>query len=129
MCRNTYRRPWRLPPRTLTSTRLAVFLSIVAALMLVVPITLASPPDPLWIAGIYDGADGDDLVTLLYETAAVEAVPLRPASPLTGSSSVSLSLEPEAFQGFPPCQFTRGPPSVLAPSVYDRHSRLQEGQN
>src|SRR5262249_15268995 len=28
---------------------------------------------PSWIAGIYDGGDGDDIVTLVYETVAADA--------------------------------------------------------
>src|SRR5437899_2607030 len=30
----------------------------------------ASPPDPVWLPGIYDGADHDDEVALLTDTAA-----------------------------------------------------------
>jgi hypothetical protein len=42
---------------------------LLVALLLVAPATLpavahASPPDPTWIHGIYDGADLDDVVTL-----------------------------------------------------------------
>ena len=48
---------------------MAASLAIAAALILLPAIGFASPPDPSWIAGIYDGADGDDIVTLIYETA------------------------------------------------------------
>jgi len=37
----------------------------------------ASPPDPSWIAGIYDDADGDDVVTLVVSAAGQSA----PAAP------------------------------------------------
>jgi hypothetical protein len=33
------------------------------------PIAWASPPDPTWIAGMYDNADFDDVVTYLTSTA------------------------------------------------------------
>ena len=29
----------------------------------------ASPPDPLWLSGVYDGADADDAIALLDNTA------------------------------------------------------------
>jgi len=116
------------PPELSFSVPRAIFTSlpVVVVLILLPMIAFASPPDPSWIAGIYDGADGDDLVTLVYETVAVEAAPLRAASPLTSSSYVSLSSRPDAIPGFPPCQFTRGPPPLLASIVYAGHSRLQE---
>ena len=43
------------------------------ALILLPTLGFASPPDPSWIAGIYDGADGDDIVSLVYDTAAAHA--------------------------------------------------------
>ena len=45
-------------------------LPVVVALMLLPATAFASPPDPSWIAGVYDGGDGDDIVTLVYETTA-----------------------------------------------------------
>ena len=45
----------------------------IVALILLPAIAFASPPDPSWIAGIYDGADGDDVVSLVYDTAAAHA--------------------------------------------------------
>ena len=32
-----------------------------------VPLAYATPPDPLWIAGIYDDGDQDDVVVLLVD--------------------------------------------------------------
>jgi len=42
-------------------------------LLIIAPVTLAhaSPPDPTWLAGVYDQADFDDVVGLL--TSAFEA--------------------------------------------------------
>ena len=76
---------WRL---AFSSIRLATFLSFVAALVLIAPIAFASPPDPSWIAGIFDGADGDDVVTLVYETAASSAPALAPIGPFSSSLAV-----------------------------------------
>jgi len=39
-----------------------VALTTVAALVACVPLAHASVPDPLWVDGIYDAADGDDAV-------------------------------------------------------------------
>src|SRR5215471_16043654 len=66
MPRMTSSRRWKLSSH---SMRLATFLSITVALILIAPIALASPPDPSWVSGIYDGADGDDVVSLIYDTA------------------------------------------------------------
>jgi hypothetical protein len=63
------------PPRSMRRT-LSPFLPIIAALILLPAIAFASPPHPSWIAGIYDGADGDDIVMLVYETAATNAAAL-----------------------------------------------------
>src|SRR5215469_18348007 len=47
--------------------------AMLLALLIIVPITLAhaSPPDQIWLAGVYDQADFDDVVGLL--TSALEA--------------------------------------------------------
>ena len=48
-------------------------LAVVLVLILLPVIAFASPLDPFWIAGIYDGADGDDIVMLVYDTPATSA--------------------------------------------------------
>jgi hypothetical protein len=37
-------------------------LGLLAVLVALVPVALASPSDPLWIGGIYDAADSDDVL-------------------------------------------------------------------
>jgi hypothetical protein len=37
-------------------------LAVLIVLCALVPLAYASPPDPVWIAGIYDAADNDDTV-------------------------------------------------------------------
>lgn len=118
----TYSRPWKLSSN---SMRLATRLSITVALILVAPIALASPPDPSWAAGIYDGADGDDVVSLIYDTAGVEAVTLGSVLPLRGSSTVLPVSSPEAIHGFPLHQFPRGPPFSSPLIISDGFSRLR----
>jgi hypothetical protein len=47
--------------------------AMLLVLLMIAPVTLAhaSPPDPTWLAGVYDQADFDDVVGLL--TSALEA--------------------------------------------------------
>jgi hypothetical protein len=53
-----------------------VALSLVAALTVPAALAHASPPDPTWIAGFYDGADLDDVIVAV---AALEAAGSGPA--------------------------------------------------
>jgi len=67
------------PPSPSRATRRVLLTSpllIVFALILLPAIAFASPPDQSWAAGIFDGADGDDIVSLVYETSAAS-----PATP------------------------------------------------
>jgi len=51
----------------------AISVWLIFALLSIVPLAHASPPDSLWIAGIYDDADFDDVVgTVVSEQASVE---------------------------------------------------------
>jgi len=49
-----------------------------------VPLAYASPPDDTRQAGIYDGADFDDVVTLIAMTAAATPLSAREAARLVG---------------------------------------------
>jgi len=115
------------PPEPSRSTWRAILtlLPIAPALILLPAIAFASPPDPSWIAGIYDGADGDDIVTLVYETAGVEAASIQPAPPLPRSSEISIVSSPSTIHGLPARQFTRAPPAPPALIFYSVHSGLQ----
>jgi len=53
--------------------------SLHLVLLALVPLAYASPPDPLWIAGIYDAADYDDVITI--------------ASGIDGTSMAMLTIE------------------------------------
>ncbi len=52
---------WRRPSRC----RAFLGLILVGSLLALVPLAEASPADPLWMAGVYDGADYDDAVVAL----------------------------------------------------------------
>jgi len=112
-------------------------LPIVAALILLPAIAFANPPDPSWIAGIYDGADSDDIVTRVYETVAINTAASTHIAPLPGVSDISLeSIVGQAicaplalnvalrtvsdFHGFPGGCCTRGPrapPHLYSPAL------------
>jgi len=70
------------PARTMWRA-ISTALPIVLALILLPAMAFASPPDPSWIAGIYDGADGDDIVSFVYETSAASATAPSHLGPLT----------------------------------------------
>ena len=115
------------PPELSFSVRRAIFasLAIVVTLILVPAIAFASPPDQLWIAGIYDGADGDDIVTLVYEAAGVEAAWTRSVPLLPRSSEILLVSVLSAIHRLPACQSTRAPPTSPALIFYSVRSRQQ----
>jgi len=119
---------WHMPPPELSvSLRRAIFTSlpVVAVLILLPAIAFASPPDQLWIAGIYDGADGDESVTLVYETAGVEATPTRPVPLLTRSSEILLVSSPSSVHSPAACPSTRAPPGAQDPISYSVRSYPQ----
>jgi len=92
-----------------------ISLSIVVTLILLPAIAFASPPDPSWIAGIYDGADGDDIVNLVYETSGPNAAALSHMPP---SPCLTETLFESIVHCFPEGQSTRRPrsPPTIAPS-------------
>jgi len=102
--------PSRSRPRTIS-----ISLPIVLAVILLPVIAFAIPPDPSWIAGLYDGADGDDIVSLVYESSAAPAAASPHVGPLPCLLEISLEgIIPRVFGRL----FTRGPraPPILPSS-------------
>jgi len=99
--------PSRSPLRAITSR-----LPIVLALIMLPAIAFASPPDPSWIAGFYEGGDGDDVVNLIYETSAAGSAAPPHIGPVPCMLDISLGDIVHSAPGGP---FTRGPraPPVL----------------
>jgi hypothetical protein len=90
--------------------RVRQILPIVMALVLLPAIAFASPLDPSWVVGIYDGADGDDIATLIAENAAANT-PLRERIPPPVCLSAGLcGLGRCAVHGLHTSMLTRGPP-------------------
>lgn len=100
-----------VPSRSLRQA-IAATLPIVLVLILLPPLAFASPPDPSWVAGIYDGADGDDIVSLVYETSAANQTTPSHLGPLPCLLDVCLD---GIARYVPDRHFTRGPrsPPVL----------------
>jgi len=85
---------------------IAAALPIVLALILLPPLAFASPPDSSWVAGFYDGADGDDIVSLVYETSAANA----PGPSHVGLLPCLTGISPEDIVRIVPGnRLTRGP--------------------
>src|SRR5215467_1479362 len=104
---------------------ISALLPIFAVLILLPIIAFASPPDPSWITGICDDADGDDMVFPDYQPVAAVAVSQQPfLSPFCLSERFLVSV-PRSVDGVSAVQFARGPPSSLTSIVCTAPSRLR----
>ena len=82
---------------------------LLGGLIALTPLAYASPPDSVWIEGVYDGADFDDVIWLVTET---QTAPQSPVHEAAGPFAVIVrfvALSPEAV-----------PPVVPAPLVRPR---------
>ena len=68
------------PERCLARGRRPVAESVIAIMLALVALGYASPPDPLWIAGIYDDGDYDDVVGMVTDASGTSDV--RTTSPV-----------------------------------------------
>ncbi|HXJ82964.1 MAG TPA: hypothetical protein VMS64_30275 [Candidatus Methylomirabilis sp.] len=77
------------------------------------PLAYASPPDPSWIRGLYDGGDFDDVVVMLTGgSGIIDPFPLIDVRPVLAVTGTVL----QADAGFAPTRtlstnLARGPPS------------------
>ena len=118
--------PMRSARRPSSQSRgISALLSIVAVLILLPTIAFASPPDPSWIAGIYDGADGDDSVIRDYEPIAAVAVLQQPFLSPSCLSEQFLVSGLRSVDDIPAIPIARGPPSSLTSISYAPSSPLQ----
>lgn len=56
--------------------RLPLVLILLGGLVALAPLAHASPPDQIWIGGLYDGDDADDVVLAAISTDSVLGSPL-----------------------------------------------------
>src|SRR5262245_53512591 len=87
-------------------------LPVVLALILLPAIAFASPPDPSWIAGIYAGADGNDIVNLVYETWAASAAASTHIGPSPSMPGILIGRITPRLPGSQFAQGPRTPPAV-----------------
>jgi hypothetical protein len=88
---------------------------LVLVVVCLVPLADATPPDPLWIAGIYDGADFDDVVVAVISASGLVGTTILPARP--AARPAELARPHDTVLAATPlcCTFTiRAPPSVRA---------------
>ena len=104
------------PPKPSRSMWRAIctLLPIALALILLPVIAFASPPDPSWIAGIYDGADGDDIVSLVYETSATNVTVPPHVGPLLCVEEMSLEGIERSVPGSRLTLGPRSPPTIAS---------------
>jgi hypothetical protein len=92
---------------------------LAVALMIVLrPLAQASPTDPLWIAGFYDGADFDDVVSFLVAYSGVDTAQLaihRPAPRIP--ETLVEDRDRSTGTADRPSTLTRAPPPPFAPPV------------
>jgi len=85
---------------------------LMTALLVLPIVAFTSPPDPVWVPGIYDGADGDDVVTLVTETAAFKDENLCQSPLPTFSSEPIVIRELGGRESLPELRPPRGPPQT-----------------
>ena len=91
--------------------RLPVTALLVLVLAALGPLAGASPPDPSWIGGFYDAADGDDAVLAVM---AMESAP--PLTPVVAVEPHTIGLgRVGPFTGQNECPFALAAPTVRAP--------------
>jgi hypothetical protein len=52
---------------------------LLVALSALAPLALASPPDPIWIGGLFDGGDADDVIAAATSSEGATDGAARPA--------------------------------------------------
>jgi len=86
--------------------RLPLTALLVLVLSTLGPLASASPPDPGWIGGFYDGADGDDVVL------AVTGMDSPPLTPVVALGHVALPARPATRACALAAPAVRAPPSA-----------------
>ncbi len=94
------------------SPRRVLVLLLLVCLFSSTPLVYASPPDPTWVEGIFDDADGDDVViSISWAAWAVELDPLAVVTPRFASVPfVPLGEPPLASIAVRPVFLGRAPP-------------------
>ena len=85
---------------------------LLASIVALTPLAYASPPDPAWVAGIYDEADLDDVIQLATSAdGGLSCDPTEVSQPLLAPAGMCwLKGVPGASAARPSPYSTRGPP-------------------
>jgi hypothetical protein len=88
-------------------------LGTLCAMLALVPLAHASPPDPVWFAGIYDGADFDEaVVALVSATGLVVGASVASVKPIKVAAGTASGLDTPSFVVRPLSTFrNRAPPA------------------
>ncbi len=93
----------------------ACSLVLLVVLFGLVPLAEASPPDPMWIAGIYDGGDFDEVVVAILSATGLVGTPVVPAMPVDIPAGEVQPRDTVPGVAAPSFTFTiRAPPSVTS---------------
>jgi len=93
------------------ATRRLLLVLLAAALVILVPLASATPVDPLWIPGIYDDADQDDVVGMLVDAQVLPNPGCAEAKPVpAGPRSLHSLAEPTIRAGADFTLRLRSPP-------------------
>lgn len=88
----------------------ALLLLLVGVLVVAKPMAFAGPPDPTWLAGVYDGADGDDAVIQAMDRVGSDRVAVAEI-PAPARPPRALAVGPDHDHPHcPPPAAGRGPP-------------------
>ena len=68
-------------------------LAALCAMLALVPLAHASPPDPVWLAGIYDAGDSDDVIVAATSLESRDAERLDVFSPVAMEAGVFLETD------------------------------------
>jgi hypothetical protein len=94
------------------SVRRLLSLLVVSGFVTIVPLAHGSPPDPTWVAGLYDDGDHDDVVLAITTASALPSVEPTAVSRATLSILRAVLFEPARIQSS--CRISpvdRAPPS------------------
>ena len=113
-------RDWRLRGAGLVAVLLLILFS---ALVGIIPLAYAGPPDPSWIPGIYDNADYDDVAGLVMDGTGASSGQ-RPARFAESPATCRLFPGPGQLPSeMPSAEMNRGPPRIAAITILFAPSR------
>ena len=100
-------------PSSSLGRTISMLLPVVVPLVLLTAIAFANPLDPSWMAGVYDGGDGDDIVSLVYDATAANTAARPHIAPFPCRSDAWLASAIPCSPGDRLARSSRSPPFVF----------------